>query len=43
MDTKPRSLYMLPARYSHEVEIHTQMECEGMEEDIPCHWKTKDG
>ena len=36
MDTKTRSLYMLPTRDPPQNKGHVQTESEGLEKDIPC-------
>ena len=41
MDTKTRPIYMLPPRDPLQTWGHIQTESKGMEEDIPCKWKSK--
>ena len=42
MDTKTRSLYMLPTRDPPQNNGHIQTESEGLGKDIPCKWKSKE-
>ena len=42
MDTKTRSLYMLPARDPHQNKGHMQTESEGLKKDIPCKYRAKE-
>ena len=42
MDTKPRPIYMLSTIDPLQIWGHVQTESEGMEDSIPCIWKSKE-
>ena len=42
MDTETRPVYMLSTRDPLQIQRHIQTESEGMEEGIPCKWKSKE-
>ena len=41
MDKKIRPTYMLPPRYSPQIERYTQTKNKRMDKDISCKWKGK--
>ena len=42
MDRKIRPIYILPTRDSLQIYRHVQTESEGMENGIPCKWKSEE-
>ena len=42
MDTKTKPVYMLSTRDQLQIQGHIQNECERMDKDIPCKWKSKE-